>query len=92
MAQVANAFACRSDRVSFIRLGFASNPLLLWGVGIQLALLLIFVYAPVANTFLGTSPFPPWVWGLLILGACGLLLAEELRKFVMAHRMARRPS
>ncbi len=92
IAQVANAFACRSDRVSFVRLGFASNPLLLWGVGIQLALLLIFVYAPVANKFLGTSPFPPWVWGPLFLGACGLLLAEELRKFLVTHHMARRPS
>ena len=92
MAQVANAFACRSDRASLVRLGFASNPLLLWGVSIQLALLLVFVYAPVANRFLGTSPFPPWVWGPLILGACGLLLAEELRKFLVAHHMARRPS
>jgi sodium/potassium-transporting ATPase subunit alpha len=87
MAQVANAFACRSDRVSFVRLGFASNPLLLWGVGIQLALLLILVYAPAANRFLGTSPFPLWVWGPLILGALGLLLAEELRKFIVARRM-----
>jgi sodium/potassium-transporting ATPase subunit alpha len=88
MAQVANAFACRSDRVSFVRLGFASNPLLLWGVGIQLALLLIFVYTPALNMFLGTSPLPAWVWGLLILGALGLLLAEELRKFIMTRRSA----
>ena len=86
MAQVANAFACRSDRVSSVRLGFASNPLLLWGVGIQIMLLLIFVYVPAANTLLGTSPFPPWVWGPLILGALGLLLAEELRKFIVAQR------
>jgi sodium/potassium-transporting ATPase subunit alpha len=92
VGQTANAFACRSDRVSFVRLGFASNPLLLWGVGIQLALLLIFVYAPVANTFLGTSPFPPWVWGPLILGALGLLMAEEFRKFLMTRHRARRPS
>ncbi len=85
VAQVANAFACRSARVSFIRLRFASNPLLLWGVGIQLALLLLFVYAPPVNVLLGTSPFPLWVWGPLILGAAGLLLSEELRKFIAAR-------
>jgi sodium/potassium-transporting ATPase subunit alpha len=88
MAQVANAFACRSDRVSFVRLGFASNPLLLWGIGIQLALLLVFVYAPVANRLLRTNPFPLWVWGPLILGALGLLLAEEFRKFVVTRSVA----
>jgi sodium/potassium-transporting ATPase subunit alpha len=88
IAQTANAFACRSDRASLVRLGFASNPLLLWGVGIQLALLLIFVYAPTSNRFLGTSPFPAWVWGPLMLGALGLLLAEELRKFIAARSVA----
>jgi sodium/potassium-transporting ATPase subunit alpha len=90
IGQTANAFACRSDRVSFVRLGFAGNPLLLWGVGIQIALLLVFVYAPEANRLLGTNPFPPWVWGPLILGALGLLLAEEFRKFVVTRSVARK--
>ena len=92
IAQIANAFACRSDRVSFVRLGFASNPLLLWGVGIQLALLLSFVYAPPLNRLLGTGPLPAWVWGPLILSALGLLLAEELRKFIVARHQARSAS
>ena len=32
VAQVANVFACRSDRVSLSRLGWFTNPLLLWGI------------------------------------------------------------
>jgi sodium/potassium-transporting ATPase subunit alpha len=92
IGQTANAFACRSDRVPLRRLGLASNPALLVGIGIELVLLLIFVYAPPASGFLGTSPFPAWVWGPLILGALGLLLAEELRKFLMVRHVARRPA
>jgi sodium/potassium-transporting ATPase subunit alpha len=88
VGQTANAFACRSDRVSLRRLGLGGNPVLLLGIGIELILLLVMVYAPAANSLLGTSPFPAWVWGPLILGALGLLLAEELRKFVVARSAA----
>ncbi len=82
IGQVANAFACRSERVSMLRLGFRSNGLLLWGVGAQLVLLALIVHTPLINAILGVSPLPLWAWGPLILGAAGLLFAEEIRKII----------
>lgn len=86
VAQVANVFACRSEHVSVFRLGWFSNPLILGGIAIELALLLLLVYTPLGHLILGTGSLPAWVWGPLILGAAGLLLAEELRKFLAARR------
>ena len=83
VAQIATAFVCRSERMSVFRLGWRSNPLLLWGIAIEAILLLLFVYTPPAHLFLGTGPLPFWVWPLLIAGACGLLLTEEFRKFIV---------
>jgi sodium/potassium-transporting ATPase subunit alpha len=85
MAQVANVFACRSERVSAFRLGFFSNPFILGGIAVELALLLLLVYTPLGHLILGTESLPAWAWGPLILGAAGLLLAEELRKFIASR-------
>jgi sodium/potassium-transporting ATPase subunit alpha len=85
IAQVANVFACRSERMSVFRLGFFSNRLVLWGIAVELALLAILVYTPSANWLLGTGPLPVWVWPPLIAGAIGLFLAEEFRKFIVAR-------
>ncbi|MBI5775775.1 MAG: cation-transporting P-type ATPase [Nitrospirae bacterium] len=86
MAQVTNVFACRSEHVSAFRLGFFSNPFILGGIAAELTLLLLLVYTPLGHLILGTEPLPAWAWGPLILGAAGLLLAEELRKFIAARR------
>jgi len=83
IAQVANVFACRSERISAFRLGFLSNPFILWGIAVELALLAVIVYTPFGNLIFGTGPLPLWVWGPLLLGAAGLLLADEIRKLVM---------
>ncbi len=83
IAQVANVFACRSERISAFRLGFLSNPFILWGIAVELALLAVIVYTPFGNLIFGTGPLPLWAWGPLLLGAAGLLLADEIRKLVM---------
>ena len=86
MAQVANVFACRSEHVSAFRLGFFSNPFILGGIAVELTLVLVLVYTPLGNLVLGTEPLPAWIWAPLIMGAAGLLLAEELRKILAAGR------
>ena len=67
--------------MSAFRLGFFSNPFILGGIAVELALLLVLVYTPLGHLILGTEPLPAWTWGPLLLGAAGLLLAEELRKY-----------
>jgi sodium/potassium-transporting ATPase subunit alpha len=86
LAQVANVFACRSDRLSVTKLGLTTNPLILWGVATELLLLAIIVYAPAANELFGTGPLPAWIFLPLAVGALVLLAAEEVRKFV-ANRL-----
>ncbi|OQW32818.1 MAG: ATPase [Nitrospira sp. SG-bin1] len=83
LAQVANVFACRSDRLSITRLGWLTNPLILWGIVTELAILTLITYTPVGNDLFGTSPLPLWIYGPLILGALLLLMAEEIRKAFM---------
>ncbi len=90
MAQVANVFACRSERLSVFRLGLLSNHLILLGIAVEVGLLLSMVYTPFGHWILGTHSLPLWIWGLLILGAAGLLLAEESRKFIVGRLNGRR--
>jgi sodium/potassium-transporting ATPase subunit alpha len=82
LTQVANVFACRSEHLSIFRFGFRSNPLIPWGIGIELLLLALLVYTPFGNYLLSTSPLPLWVWIPLALAVPMLLLLEELRKII----------
>ena len=85
IAQVANVFACRSERISVFRLGFLSNPFILWGIAVELVLLALIVYTPFGNLVFSTEPLPLWAWGPLVLGAVGLLLADEILKMVLGR-------
>jgi sodium/potassium-transporting ATPase subunit alpha len=82
MAQIANVFACRSERLSVFRLGLLSNPLILLGIVVEAGLLFLMVYTPFGHWILGTRSLPLWIWVYLVLGAAGLFLAEEVRKFL----------
>lgn len=83
MAQVANVFACRSERASAFRLGLFTNGLLFWGIAVELVLLLMIVYVPPVQQIFRTQALPLWVWPMLLMAALGLLLLEEGRKFVV---------
>lgn len=85
LAQVANVFVRRS------RIGWFTNPLILWGILAELALFVLVAYTPVGNRLFGTSPLPLWIFSLLALGGMGLLLAEKGRK-LLVNRLMRRPS
>jgi sodium/potassium-transporting ATPase subunit alpha len=95
LAQVANVFACRSDHLSVARLGWLTNPLILWGILTELTILAFITYTPVGNGIFGTSPLPLWIFGPLALGALVLLLVEEGRKIISKRfvpRLAHRPA
>ena len=81
-AQVANVFACRSDRFSAFQLGWTSNPLVLLGIAVELTILLVMTYSPLGHLLLGTAALPAWIYGPLALGAIGLLLADGFKKAV----------
>jgi sodium/potassium-transporting ATPase subunit alpha len=90
-AQVANVFACRSANLSVFTIGWLTNPLIYWGIAVELMLLALISYTPVGNNLFGTGPLPLWIFGPLALGAFVLLGAEETRKLI-ANRFTHRSS
>ena len=90
--QIGTAFAARTDRASLRSVGAFSNRLLLWGIAFELALAALLIYAPPFQALLATAaltpdmllfvtPFPFIVWG-----------ADELRRWLLRSRAARRSS
>ena len=82
MAQIGNAFACRTERGKIHQLGWWSNPTLLLGIAADLAFLLLVIYVrPIAAIF-GFAPLPPRIWIYLVLIPPALFILEKFRKVV----------
>lgn len=85
MAQVGNAFACRTEKERIRQLGLLSNRFLLAGIAVEIAVALALIYAqPLAAVF-GHVPLPPFVWPGLILYAPILFMLEWVRKRITRH-------
>jgi len=80
VAQMVNVFLCRHPRVAAIRFPLTENPLLLLGLGVELALILAIVYTPVGNELFATQAFAPVAWGLMVVLALAFAVLEETRK------------
>jgi sodium/potassium-transporting ATPase subunit alpha len=85
--QIVNVFLCRSAIRSVFSTGLFGNALIILGVISEIAALLVINYAPWANALLGTAPIGEEVWGVLIPFAAGMLLLEELRKWLARRRL-----
>ena len=86
MAQMVNVFLCRHSRESALHFSPWQNPLLLLGLGVELALILLIVYTPLGNRIFGTLAFAPQVWPVIIGLALGFGVLEELRKYLVRLR------
>jgi calcium-translocating P-type ATPase len=86
MGQIGTAFAVRTRHESLRSIGVFSNRYLLMGIAGELALAVLFVYAPPLQALLGTAalpardllfllPYPLVVWG-----------ADELRRWMVRRR------
>jgi magnesium-transporting ATPase (P-type) len=87
--QVANAFACRSDRESILRLGFLTNRALLWAVAAEVALLAALIGLPPLRDVFNLEPIEPRFWPLLAAFPPLFLLGEELRKLLFRRWQSR---
>ncbi|MGZ3471812.1 MAG: cation-translocating P-type ATPase [Isosphaeraceae bacterium] len=83
LTQVVNVFLCRSDRASTFAFGLFENPLILWGVGVELLLLLTVVYTPWGRAIFGTASIPGRVWLFIVPFMVAMLAVEEVRKWVV---------
>ena len=90
--QVANVFICRSRRQSVFSFGLFSNPLILWGLLVEVILILLITYTPWGNLAFGTAPIPLTAWLFFVPFALGALALEELRKWIVRGvRKSREP-
>jgi len=87
MAQVGNGFAMRTHTQSILTVGFFSNKLRLWGVGGELLGLAALMYVPFLQKVFSTAPLTWQEWGIMALFTPVLLVADEIRKFVLRARM-----
>ena len=85
--QIVNVFLCRSSVRSVFSMNFADNRLIIWGVGLELALLLLINYSPWANAILDTAPVPATLWLFIVPLAVGMLTLEELRKWLVRRSL-----
>ena len=77
-----NVLNFRSFRFPLHRIGFFSNPTLLYAILGSLALQVLVVYVPVLQAFLGTASLTLADWGLLALLGLPVLLAGEAYKIL----------
>jgi Ca2+-transporting ATPase len=86
MAQIGNAFACRTERNRGRSLGWISNPSLIRGIAIDVVILLVFIYfQPLADIF-GNVAMPPVLWIGLGLFPIIVYSLDWIRKWLVRWR------
>jgi calcium-translocating P-type ATPase len=76
IGQIANSFACRSATKSPWTLGWRTNRLLLWAVGVEVVILAVFLVVPPVARVLGHA-FPPLAGLAVAVLAAPLVLATD---------------
>jgi P-type Ca2+ transporter type 2C len=87
-AQMGNAFASRTSRVSVFQIGLFSNRLLLIGVLVAIVLLAVLIYLPWLQPIFNTAPLGWRELLFLLIWPPVVLLADELRKWYIRRREA----
>jgi len=85
MTQIGNLFAQRSERTSIFKISLTNNPMIWIGILTEVIIVIMFVYFPVFNTFIGTGPFAVKYWILLVGLIPSLIIIDEIRKWFL-HR------
>ncbi len=86
MTQIGNLFAQRSEITSIFKMPFFRNRMIWIGILTEVVVVLMFIYLPVFNNFIGTGPFEAKYWLLLISMIPSLIVTDEIRKWVLRNR------
>ena len=81
--QIVNVYLCRSDTRSIFSIGLLGNPLIIWGVIFEIALIVLIDYTTWGNNIIGTAPIGGEMWLFVIPFAAAMLLLEEIRKWLV---------
>lgn len=85
VTQIVNVFLCKTPGRSVFGAGLFDNRIILWGIALEIILILGIDYTDWGNRVFGTKPIAPEVWLFILPFALAMLLLEELRKFVLAR-------
>jgi len=88
VGQAANVFACRSATLRPGRRGWFTNPLLIGAVAVELAALALFLFVPPIADLLDHAPPSLAGFGVALLAAPAVLIADALDKARRARRRA----
>ncbi len=80
MAQVGNAFACRTETNRGRWLGWLSNPFLLYGIVVEVLIIVLLIYVPFLAGVFNHLPLPLLFWPYLALYGVVLYSLDWLRK------------
>jgi len=83
VTQIVNVFLCKTPGRSVFSGQLFDNRIILWGIALEIALVLVIDYTHWGNLIFGTAPIAPEVWLFVLPFALGMLLFEELRKVVV---------
>lgn len=78
--QIANIFACRSEKYSAFKIGFFNNKLILWGIIFELVFASLIIYLPFCQNIFSTTGLGWKYWVLLFGFMIIIFFLEELRK------------
>ncbi|MCK9637998.1 MAG: cation-transporting P-type ATPase [Methylobacter tundripaludum] len=85
VTQVVNVFLCKTPGRSVFGARLFDNRTILWGIALEIMLILIIDYTAWGNRVFGTLPIAPEVWLFILPFALAMLLLEELRKFMVVR-------
>lgn len=85
VTQIVNVFLCKTPGRSVFGEGLFDNRIILWGIALEVALILAIDYTDWGNLIFGTLPIAPEVWLFIVPFALAMLLLEELRKFALVR-------
>jgi len=91
-AQMGNAYASRTSRVSVFRVGLFSNRLLNLGVLVAIVLFFALVYVPPLQPIFNTVPLGGAELAFLLIWPPVVLAADEVRKWAIRRRQRREVS
>lgn len=81
--QSVNVFICKRYQHSILQTSLFNNPLILYGVLTGIVLILLIDYTTWGNAIFATAPLNKEVWLFIMPFAVGLLLLEEVRKWIV---------
>src|ERR1044071_4525111 len=81
--QVVNVFLCRSRRESISKFGLFTNPLILWGIAVEIGIILLVDYTPWGHAVFRTAPISAAAWLFVMPFGLAMLALEELRKWLL---------